>query len=276
MLWVSFVLFDCRPLGIIAVAVEAGEDHRTLIEPGNQRKQFGHRRDAADQSRGDHRMARRRAAPSRGLLFQQAIAPRCRVESLFLGENPGPMLRQDLKKLVDDAPMLRQPLRDQIGDPREACSLGRDPIEKPGEARRECGGLSGQERLLARRSPQCRTSRVSSRRRRNSGIGGGTARSSAPPSDNDSSSESRSPIGRIRGSSNGVPATFPSGATRRNASRSERTARRVGSRTVMRGSSKRIGSRHPEQPGRQRRQKRPVRSDRIDLGLHWLYNSKPC
>ena len=149
MLWVSFVLFDCRPLCSIAVAVEAGEDHRALVQRGDKRKQFGHRRDAADQSRGDHRMARRRAAPSRGLLFQQAIAPRCRVESLFLGENPRPMVRQDLKKLVDDAPMLRQPLRNQIDNPREACSLGRDPIEKPGEARRERRGLSGQERLLA-------------------------------------------------------------------------------------------------------------------------------
>jgi hypothetical protein len=68
-------------------------------------------------------------------------------------------------------------------------------------------------------------------------MGGGTARSSAPPSDNNSSSEPASPTGRIRGSSNGVPITLPSGATRRNASRSERTARRVGSRTVMRGSS---------------------------------------
>ena len=97
-----------------------------------------------------------------------------------------------------------------------------------------CPGKSGP---APRRSPQCRTSRVSSNRRRSSGIGGGTARSSSPPSDNNSSSEARSPIGRIRGSSSGVPAAFPSGTTRRNASRSERTARRVGSRTVMRGSS---------------------------------------
>ena len=77
-------------------------------------------------------------------------------------------------------------------------------------------------------------SRVNSNRRRSSGMGGGTAKSSSPVSDNDSSSEPRSPIGRIRGSSNGVPTSLPSGATRRNASRSERTARRVGNRTVIR------------------------------------------
>ena len=143
MLRMSFVLFDCRPLGSIAFAIEAGEDHRALVERGDERKQLGHRRGAAGQSRSDHRMARWRAAPSLGLAFQQAIAPGRGVERPLLGENSGPMLRQDLKKLVDDAPVLRQSLRNQIGDLREARPLGRDPVEKPGEARRERRGLSG-------------------------------------------------------------------------------------------------------------------------------------
>src|ERR1700719_5217017 len=95
-------------------------------------------------------MARWRAAPSLGLAFQQAIAPGRGVERPLLGENSGPMLRQDLEKMVDDAPVLRQSLRNQIGDLREARPLGRDPVEKPGEARRERRRLSGEERRLAR------------------------------------------------------------------------------------------------------------------------------
>ena len=71
----SLVLFYRRPLGRIAVTIETWEDHCALVQRGDQRKQFGQRRNAADQSCSDHRMARRRAAPSRGLLFQQAIAP---------------------------------------------------------------------------------------------------------------------------------------------------------------------------------------------------------
>ena len=128
----SLVLFDRRPLGRIAVAVETGEDHRAVVQRGDDRKQLGYCRDAAGQSRGDHRMARRRAAPSLGLAFQQAIAPGRGVERPLLGENSGPMLRQDLKKMVDDAPVLRQSLRDQIGDLRETRPFGRDPVEKPG------------------------------------------------------------------------------------------------------------------------------------------------
>ncbi len=40
----SFVLFDCRPFGSIPVVVEAGEDHRALVQRGDERKQLGHRR----------------------------------------------------------------------------------------------------------------------------------------------------------------------------------------------------------------------------------------
>ena len=83
------------------------------------------------------------------------------------------------------------------------------------------------------------TSRVSSNWRRNGGIAGGMVRSSpsAMPSTNQSSSESRSPIGRMRGSNSGVPGSLPSGEIRRKASRKARTARRVGNSTMIRDSA---------------------------------------
>ena len=48
MLRMSLVLLYCRPLASIAFAVEAGEDHRALVQRGDDRKQLGHCRDAAD------------------------------------------------------------------------------------------------------------------------------------------------------------------------------------------------------------------------------------
>ncbi len=97
------------------------------------------------------------------------------------------------------------------------------------------GNIGSRPRLL----PHSSTSRVNSNWRRISGIAGGTARPPSPatPSTSDNSSESRSPIGRIRGSNSGVPGSLPTGRVRRNASRKARTARRVGSRMVMRGSA---------------------------------------
>jgi len=94
-------------------------------------------------------MARRRAAPSGGLLRQQAIAPRRRVEGPSSAEYTGPILRQDFEKTMDDAPMLRQALRDQVSDPRKTRPLGGNSVEEPRQARRKCRGLSGQKRLLA-------------------------------------------------------------------------------------------------------------------------------
>src|SRR5437763_11048129 len=94
-------------------------------------------------------MPGRRATPGCGLLLQQAIATRRCVEGPLLGENPWPMLRQDVQKFVDDAPMLGEPLRDQVRHPRETSLFGRLLIEKPGKARRERSGLSGRERFRA-------------------------------------------------------------------------------------------------------------------------------
>src|SRR5215831_1195307 len=97
MLRMGLVVFDRRPLEIIAVTVKSGKDHRTLVEPGDDQKELGHCGNPSGQSGGDHRIAWRSAAPTRGLAFQQVITPRRRVEGALLGENPRPMLRQDLE-----------------------------------------------------------------------------------------------------------------------------------------------------------------------------------
>ena len=192
-------------------------------------------RDAADQSRGDYRMARRQAPPGGALPFQQHVSPRSCIDGAFLGEYPRPVLRQDLEQVMDNAPMLRQSVREHVGDPVEARPLARHPIERSrARAAASAAACPGRSGAPPRLSPQRSTRRVSSSRRRSSEIAGGSCRSSSLLSKNDSSSASRSPIARIRGSSSAIPASLPFGSTRRNASRNDRTARRVGSNTVMR------------------------------------------
>ena len=113
-------------------------------------------------------------------------------------------------------------------------------VEKPAETSRKSGSLRGTSRSWPRRSPHRKTSWVNSKRRRSSGMAGSTdsPSSSTDPSRSPSSSESRSPIGRIRGSSSGAAGSLPVVVTRRKVSRSARTARRVGSKTVARASDR--------------------------------------
>ena len=100
----------------------------------------------------------------------------------------------------------------------------------------------------ARRADQARISRASSSWRRSAGMAGGRSAAapvtpSASSPKNSSSSASRSPRGRMRGSRRGRPRL-----TRRKASLRARTARRVGSSTVVRESasgSPAVSSRRP-------------------------------
>src|ERR1700740_362166 len=100
----GLVLFDCLPFIVSAGTVEARKNYRSLVEHRDYRNQLGQRRDAADQSRGDDRIARARASPDLGLALEQPVSPLCGVEGTLLGENPGPMLRQNFQKALYDLP----------------------------------------------------------------------------------------------------------------------------------------------------------------------------
>ena len=60
------------------------------------------------------------------------------------GEDVRPLARQDFQEFVNGLPMRGEVLGDEICEAREGGALGRDSVEKPGEARGECGGLAGQ------------------------------------------------------------------------------------------------------------------------------------
>src|SRR6201987_243091 len=113
------VALDRPPLFIIGAAVEPGQDHRTVVERGDDRKQPGHRRNAAGEPGGDDRVTGGRAAPGRGLMLDQTVAPRGRVERALGGEYVQPLARQDLEKSVDDLPMRGEVPRNEVGEPRE-------------------------------------------------------------------------------------------------------------------------------------------------------------
>ncbi len=274
MLWVSFVLFDCRPLGVVPVAVKAGEDHRAVVQRGDKRKQFrGVRRDATGQSHGDK-------AGWRGGERRQARAVCCsstrlRRDSASRASSSARIRGQWCGRISRNWWIARQCSASPSGTKSTSLAKLAPSVATLSRSRARlaasaaaCPGRSGSS---PRRSPQCRTSRVSSNRRRSSGMGGGTAMSSAPPSDNDSSSEARSPIGRIRGSSNRGPRHFAVRCYTQECIRSERAPAGRQQNGYAR-QHQRIGARHPEQPGRQRRQKRPVRGDPVDLGLHSISN----
>ncbi len=184
------------------------------------------------------------------------------------------MLRQDFKKMMDDAPMLRQPLRDQIGDLREARPLGRNPVEKPREARGECGGLSGQERLLAapvapvqdEPRQQQAPAQLGDRRRHRQILRAAVGQRQLVGIE---IADRPHPRQQQRGPDHFAVRGYAQECVSQRAHRAAGRQQNSNPRQL-----KRIGTRHPEQPSRQRRQKRPVRGNRIDLGLHSIF--KPC
>ena len=182
----------------------------------------------------------RRSAPHRRLLRQQAVAPLGRIERAFGGEDAGPGPRQDFEKGAHDLPMLGHIGRREVARAARSSPLrsqrcretarGRRRAPRPGPA------AAGRDRAVC---PSSSTSRVNSSRRRSSGIAGGTARSAVVRHALD-----QGQLVRIEIADRPHPRqqqrrarSRPSGRTRRNASRRARTARRVGSRTVMRGSA---------------------------------------
>src|SRR6266478_322875 len=128
------VLFDRQPFSFVAGTVEAGENDRAALQPGDDRKELGHGRNAANESRGDNRVRRGGAAPNRRLLLEQAVAPLRRVERTLGGEHSGPVLRQDFEKAMYDLPVLRQVFRNEVPDALETGSFGRYAVEKSREA----------------------------------------------------------------------------------------------------------------------------------------------
>src|SRR5215469_18926649 len=118
-----FVLSDRQPLVIGAGTVEAGENDCTLVECSDDRKQLGQCWKAAEQARGDDRIARTRATPDRGLALEQPIPPLGRIERPLFSQYPRPVLRQDLQKVKDNLPMLGQVLRNEVIDLLEARSF---------------------------------------------------------------------------------------------------------------------------------------------------------
>ena len=119
-----------------------------MFEFGDDRKEFGHRRDAAHKSRGNNRLTRRGAPPHGRLLQEQAVATIGRVECAFGGEYVGPVLRQNFEEAPHDLPVLGHAFRNEILDALEARSLGRHAVEQACKACREGRSLSGKKRIF--------------------------------------------------------------------------------------------------------------------------------
>ena len=111
------------------------------------------------------------SAPQRRLAPQQPVAPLGRVERAFGLEDRRPLPRQDVEKAQHHLPVLGQFRRRQVAQSVEAGALGRRLVEQPGERRRQRGGLSRQQRLVAAR-------RAPARAPAGSAAGGGATRGS--------------------------------------------------------------------------------------------------
>ena len=80
-------------------AVETGEHHPALVEPGDGDKQIGGGGNGAGRSGGDHRVHGWAMDPGFDFEFDQAVAPFDRVETAFFRQNGGPVLGQDAEEI---------------------------------------------------------------------------------------------------------------------------------------------------------------------------------
>ena len=236
MLRVRRVLGDLPPGLVVAVARDAGQDDHPVRQRGDGGDEIGDRRQAAGDAGGDDRMRRRMMEPVIRLRPQHAVAPLGRVETADLGERKRPIFAHDIEECEHPLPMLGVLLRHERGEIVERARLPPAPRRGSAQARRRGAPLArARAARVPWRRPHSSTRRVSISRRRRSGTAGGMSRLSSPPPSSpssDSSSASRSPTGRSRGSSSARPSL-----ARRNASPSARTARRVGSRIMLRASA---------------------------------------
>src|SRR5215469_16492205 len=101
----GFVALDRSPIGFVDATIEPRQDHCTLIERGDGRKQLRHRRNPTGEPGCDNWVARWQAAPDRSLAFEQTVTPHRRVERALGGKDVRPLTRQNSEEFVDDLPM---------------------------------------------------------------------------------------------------------------------------------------------------------------------------
>ena len=140
MLGMDGIGLDGLPGRLIGLAVQAGQDHPPVGQPGDDRQQGRGRGNAAGGTGGDQRCLRRMACQPLGLGRQQAVAPLGGIQRPLEGQHGRPDLRQDLQEIDRALPMLGMIAGDP-GEALEAHLLRRHLVE-------ELGQLGSQPRRL--------------------------------------------------------------------------------------------------------------------------------
>ena len=97
-LWVGFILLNRLPDLVLGPGVEAGQHHRPLRQPGDDREQVGGGDDGAGGAGGDHHARRRGGLPESGLGFQRQVPSLGRVGFSGRFEDGGPVSNDDVEK----------------------------------------------------------------------------------------------------------------------------------------------------------------------------------
>ena len=188
----GLVAFDRGPFRRVAAPVEPVQDHRTVVERGDDADNSSVIAGippvspaATTGSRGGV------CRHDRGLPGQQAVASVGRVERALGGEHAWPCVGQDFEEFADNLPMLGEIGRCELREPAKLAPSAATVSSSRAKLVARAAASPGSSGPRPPCRPHFRTSWVSSSRRRNSGIAGGTERPSpsAMPSTTDSSSE---------------------------------------------------------------------------------------
>ena len=257
------------PRGIDA-AVEPRQDHRALVEPGDDAEQFVERRKPADEPGRDNRVARRSGAPQHRLPPQQQVPPLRRIERAFRCKDAWPGLWQDVEKPQHQLPMRREIVRRQFAQPAEIGAIDRRRVEEARQRRRQRRRLAGQKRVAALLAPaqdelrqQQAAAQFGDRRRDRQGrIVGALAAAKRDlvgfeiaDRPQPRQQERRAGAARLAGQSQKAFAQRPGGAAGRQQDGHAGEAQRIARRLV-------------EQAARQYAKKRPIRRNCVNVLLH--------